>query len=148
MSNKNDIILESPPSQSGDDFWLAQGQKMVEKSLDNVKEGAKALIQGLGLLKSIYLAILGFSGFMPAGEPFFIKSVYLLPLIIWLFALYLGLGVLLTERSEINLFSPEEIREDYNKTLLYKQKKLMNSYWALSGGLILVILLMIFRVGS
>ncbi len=147
MSNKNDIILESRPSQPGDDFWLAQGQKMVENSLDNVKEGAKAIIQGLGLLKSIYLAILGFSGFMPSGGPFIIKSVYLLPLIIWLFALYLSLGVLLTKRGEINLFSPEEIREDYNKTLLYKQQKLKNSFRALSGGLILVILLMIFRVG-
>ena len=147
MSNKNEI-LQSPPSQPGDDFWLEQGQKLVENSLDNVKEGAKAIIQGLGLLKSVYLAILGFSGFIPAGEPFHIKSLYLLPLVLWLFALYLSLSVLLTKRSEIHLFSPEEIREDYNNTLLYKQKNLMNSFRALSVGLILVILLMIFRIGS
>ncbi|MBN1349381.1 hypothetical protein JXJ21_08225 [candidate division KSB1 bacterium] len=146
MSDKNEIILESPPSQPGDDFWLEQGQKMVEKSPENVKEAAKAIIQGLGLLQSIYLAILGFSGFMPPGEPFYIKAVFLLPLVLWLFALYLSLGVLLTEATKINLFSPEEIREDFNKTLLAKQKELMNSYWALSAGLFVVILLIIFRI--
>lgn len=148
MSNKNEIILESPPSQPGDDFWLEQGQKMVENSLENVKEGAKAIIKGLGLLKSVYLAILGFSGFIPAGIPFYHKFLYLLPLIIWLAALYLSLGVLLTRRCEINIFSPEEIRENYKEMLISKQKSLLGSYWALTGGLIVVILLMIFRVVS
>jgi hypothetical protein len=131
-------IYESGPGRPDDEFWLAQGRKMVEDSLPAVREAAKALMTGLGVLQGIYVAILGFGDYAKHMSPP-AAVVFALPLVAWLFALHGCLSVMKTKESTLNLFSPEEIRDSHEQTLKDKQQNLMYAFWRLTVGLILAI---------
>lgn len=124
-------IYDSPPSEPEDEFWLDQGKKMIEDSMRSVRDAAKSLMTGLGLLKTIYLGILGFADFIPARLPQFYKSLFIVPLLFWLFALYHCLLVMMTKRLTINLHSPDNIRSQSGKILMEKQKSLQWAFWSL-----------------
>lgn len=145
MPENKEIIYESAESEPDDEFWLEQGKKMREESLCAVREAAKALITGLGLLKGIYLGILGFADYVPKEIPLSYKSLFIIPLFFWLIALYHSLEVMMTKRLDINLLSPDDIRQKSEKMLLEKHSSLQCSYWTLTIGVLIAILLLIFR---
>jgi hypothetical protein len=145
MPNENEKIYDSPPSEPDDDFWLEQGKQMIEGSFEAVQEAAKALMTGLGLLQSIYLGILGFADYIPKTLSLPVKTIFLLPLVLWLLALHSCLQVMMTKRLDINLFSPDDIRSNYNQVLRDKQKHLKSGFWELTIGLIVAFLLLFFR---
>jgi hypothetical protein len=133
-------VYDSGPEQPDDEFWLAQGRKMVEDSLPAVREAAKALMTGLGVLQGIYMAILGFGDYakkMTLPD----AGMFALPLLAWLVALHGCLSVMKTKERELNLFSPEEIRRDHEQVLKHKQRSLEYAFWELTVGLILAIVL-------
>jgi hypothetical protein len=146
MENKDEKIYESGASQPDDDFWMEQGKKMVERSLDAVQEGAKSLLTGLGLIISVYLGILGFADFIPKSSSILIKALFVLPLLIWLFAVRSCLRVIMTKELFINPFSPDEIQRRYENSLKEKEEDLVSGFRFLSAGLILTIFLFILRL--
>jgi len=146
MASKKEIILDSAPSQPDDDFWLKQGRKMFEGSIDAVREAAKALMAGLELLLAVYFGILGFADFIPEEMPLVKKSLFLLPLLLWLIALYDTLRVMMTQRLDINLRSPDDVRKKSESALLEKQRNLQGAFWMLAIGLVVALLLLIFRL--
>ena len=145
MPNENEKIYDSPPSEPDDDFWLEQGKKMIEGSFGAVQEATKSLMTGLGLLQSIYLGILGFADYIPKTLSLPVKTIFLLPLLFWLLALYSCLQVMMTKRLDITLFSPDDIRSNYNRVLRDKQKNLKSGFWELPIGLVVAFLLLFFR---
>lgn len=136
MPNEGERIYDSPPSDPEADFWLGQGEKMVEASLPATREAAKALMTGLGVLKGIYVAILGFGetakNLSPAG-----MLCAALPLVAWMVALYLCLCVMMTQEYEIHLLSPDSIRKNHCQVLEAKQRNLWYAFLALAIGLVL-----------
>lgn len=146
MPNENEKIYDSGPSKPSDSFWLKQGEKMVEESLASIRGAAKSLMTGLGLLKGIYLGILGFADFVPATLPLPVKGLFILPLLFWLGALYCCLCVMMTKEYEVNLHSPDDIREKSQATLKSKQGSLVCAFWLLAIGLIAAMLLVIYRL--
>lgn len=142
----DEIIYDSAESGPDDDFWLEQGKKLVEDSITAIREAAKALMTGLGLIQGIYLGILGFADFIPKSMPLLQKSVFILPLLFWLISLYDSLQVMMTQQFNIILYSPDDIREKSQQVLLYKQKKLKGAFLTLAIGLVLAFGLLIFRL--
>jgi len=146
MPDQNEKIYESQPSKPMDSFWLKQGEKMFEDSLPSIREAAKSLMTGLGVLKGIYLGILGFSDFVPKAASWTLKGLFILPLLFWLLALYCCLCVMMTKAHSINLHSPESIRQICELTLKEKQNYLLCAFVMLAVGLIIAIFLIIYRV--
>lgn len=146
MPNENEKIYDSPPSKPTDTFWLKQGEKMLKDSLPSIREAAKSLMTGLGLLKAIYLGILGFAEFVPKTMPLPYKALFISPLLLWLCALYCCLCVMMTKEYKINLHSPDDIREKSQSQLKAKQKSLQLAFWLLAIGLITALWLMVFRL--
>jgi len=101
---------------------------------------------GLGVLKGIYLGILGFPDFVPKAALWPAKGLFLLPLLFWLLALYCCLCVMMIKAHSINLHSPESIRQICESTLKEKQKSLLCAFVMLALGLIIAIFLIIFRL--
>lgn len=101
---------------------------------------------GLGLLQGIYLGILGFAEFIPKTLPLRQKSLFILPLLLWLAALYYSLQVLMTRHLHIYRHSPDDIRQKSTEVLLEKQQNLRRAFWCLTTGLVLAFLLVIFRL--
>jgi hypothetical protein len=133
-------VYESGRGQADDELWLAQGRKMVEDSLPAVREAAKALMTGLGVLQGIYVAILGFGDFakqmsLPAA------GLFALPLLAWLIALHSCLLVMKTKEYSLNLFSPDAIRLNHEQVLRDNQRSLTYAFWELTVGLALAIVL-------
>ncbi len=145
MIGEKEIIFESPPSRPDDEFWLEQGRELVKGSITAVLDAAKSLLTGLGLLQGIYLGIIGFADYIPKTMPLHWKSLFLLPLISWLVALSFCLWVVMTKRFEFHPRSPDEIRETYEKILEEKQRFLKAAFVFMALGIILAMLLFIFR---
>ncbi len=139
-------VYDSEPLQPYDNFWLEQGKKMIDGSLDAIGEAAKAMITGLELLQAVYLGILGFSNFIPENLALPHKSLFIVPLLIWLIALYFSLDVMMTKRREINPYAPEDIAQKTGEILQEKQRQLQIAFWLLAVGLMLAMLLFAFRL--
>ena len=146
MADEKEMIYDSAPAEPDDEFWLEQGKKMVGESITAVREAARTLMTGLGLLQGIYLGILGLADYIPATMPLEHKGLFLLPLLLWLTALYHCLQVMMTRRLDINLLSPDDIRKKSEKVLTEKQRKLQWAFWMLVTGLIAALILLVFRL--
>ena len=142
--SETDTILNSEASHATDDFWLQQGKELLAGSFAAVSDAARGLLNGLGLLTSVYLGILGFAEYIPMDMPLAIKSLFVLPLLIWLISLYNVLQVLLTQRIDIVLFSPDDIRQKTEVLLVQKQKNIRWAFWMLTAGLLCAFVLFLF----
>ncbi len=139
-------IYDSAPPEPDDALWLEQGKKMVESSLTAVRDAAKAIMTGLGLLKSIYLGILGFADFIPEEPAVWLQGLFVAPLLLWLISLYSALGVMMTEQLSVNLHSPDDIRNQSEQVLRDKQAGLKSAFWWLTAGLMTAMVLLVFRL--
>ncbi len=146
MPDQNEIIYDSPPAAPDDPFWLEQGQRMVTESLASVRSAATALISALGVIKAIYLGILGFAKFIPEDWAVWYKGLFVLPLLVWLIALYFCVQVVMTRKLTIYLHAPDNIKQTAEKLIIEKQKFLERGYWLLETGLVLAFALLIIRI--
>ncbi len=145
-SKADEKIYLSPPSESDDDFWLEQGQRMLIESLASVRAAANALMTAIGILQGIYLGILGFAKFIPEDLPLVQKALFIIPLLLWLQALHLCIEVVMTELLGVYLHSPSDIREKSTRLLLQKQRSLQHAFWWLAVGLLAAFGLLLFRL--
>ncbi|MGA1840642.1 MAG: hypothetical protein ACMUIU_08455 [bacterium] len=146
MPDPEEIIFESPASDPEDKIWLEQGQKLLEGSFDAVHDAAKSFLTGLEIITGIYLGILGFADFIPDNMNFAVKIIFLIPLILWLIAIYCTLQVLMSKKLTINIHAPDDIRDKIQQLLLEKQRHMKWAFGTFSIGLIAVFLLFILRV--
>lgn len=146
MIETDDEILVSAPSEPDDDFWLEQGRKMLADSLASVRTAAGELMKGLGILQGLYLGILGFTEFVPKTFSVVAKFFFIVPLLLWLVALYHCLKVMMTEAAEVNLNAPGEVRGFYGRLLCEKQAALQQAFWWLFGGLVFGFVMVVFRL--
>lgn len=146
MIEIDDEILVSAPSEPDDDFWLEQGRKMLADSLASVRMAAGELMKGLGILQGLYLGILGFTEFVPKTFSIVAKLFFIVPLLLWLVALYHCLKVMMTEAAEINLNAPGEVREFYRWLLGEKQAALQQAFWWFFSGLLAGFVMVMFRL--
>ncbi|MBU1319334.1 MAG: hypothetical protein KKG33_00485 [candidate division Zixibacteria bacterium] len=147
MTDDNDQIYDSAPSEPNDTLWLEQGRDMLKGSIGSVRDAAKSLMTAAGLLNGIYLGILGLAPFVPEDMDLTQKCLFVIPLIFWAGSLYLGLQVLLTKRLDINLRSPDDIRDKHEALLREKQMLLKFAFWLLTAGLVMALWLIVFRPG-
>jgi hypothetical protein len=143
MTAENQKIYDSGPSKPSDDFWLKHGQTMLTDSLPSIRSAAKSLMTGLGLLKAIYLGILGFADLVPKDAQTVEKAVFVIPLLIWLYALYNCLYVMMTQKLNLNLHCPDDIRAESQAVLKEKQNALTWAFCLLALGLIAATVLLL-----
>jgi hypothetical protein len=143
-----EVIYTSAPSEADDDLWLEQGKRMLSESLATVRSAANALMTALGVLQGIYLGILGFSNFIPKTLPLGHKFLFIVPLLLWLFALYNCIEVAMTEQLIVNLQSPSDIRDQSTHLLVEKQRYLERAFWLLAIGILAAFALLIYRMGT
>jgi len=141
-----EVIYDSPPSESDDDLWLAQGAKMLEESVPGVRNAASELIKALGLLQTVYLGILGFAKFIPENMEVYNKALFIVPIIPWVVATYYCLRVMKTDIVRINLRSPTDIREKATILLEDKQSNLENAFILLIAGIVMAFVMVVFRL--
>jgi len=141
-----EVIYDSPPSESDDDLWLAQGAKMLEESVPGVRNAASELIKALGLLQTVYLGILGFAKFIPENMEVYNKALFIVPIIPWVVATYYCLRVMKTDIVRINLRSPSDIREKATTLLEDKQGNLENAFILLIAGIVMAFVMVVFRL--
>lgn len=142
-----EVIPDSPRADPEHLFWLEQGRKLLTDSvsLAAVREAAKSMMTGLGALQTIYIGVLGFAEFIPKTMDVPLKWFFALPPIPWLWALYLCLKVLKTEGMEVRLKAPNEIRDRLQQLVREKQHDLDVAFWLLLAGLVLAVVLLIWR---
>ena len=145
MENNDEIIFESAAPEPGDKFWLEYGRKLMSGSFEAVTDAAKSLMTGIGVLQGIYLGIIGLADYIPEDMALGTKTLFFFPLLFWLAATYFLMGLLMTKKISINLDSPSDIKEKSAKLLISKQAALNKSFWLLTAGLLIALLLMIFR---
>ena len=141
-----EIIYDSPPPESDDDLWLAQGAKMLEESVPGVRSAASELIKALGLLQTVYLGILGFAKFIPENMEVYNKALFIVPIVPWVVATYYCLRVMKTDIVRINLRSPTDIREKATTLLEDKQSNLENAFILLIAGIVMAFVMVVFRL--
>ena len=141
-----EVIYDSPPSESDDDLWLAQGAKMLEESVPGVRNAASELIKALGLLQTVYLGILGFAKFIPENMEVYNKALFIVPIVPWVVATYYCLRVMKTDIVRINLRSPTDIREKATTLLEDKQSNLENAFILLIAGIVMAFVMVVFRL--
>jgi len=146
MSETGEKIYDSNPSEPDDDFWLEQGRRMLTESLTTIRTAANSLMTALGVLQGIYLGILGFSKFIPESFPFLKKILFVAPLILWLIALYFCVEVAMTERLNIYLHSPTDIKEESISLMLEKQRYLEWAFRLLALGVLTAFGLLLYRL--
>ena len=143
MNETKEIVFDSAEERYDDDFWLEQGRKLVEESLPAAVEAAKELAKGAGLLKAVYLGILGFTDLVEKTDPTAWKLLFALPLVFWLVALYFALGAIMTRRLEIVLHSPDSIRETIDMIMIDKQLKVTWAFAMTTIGLLVALALIV-----
>jgi hypothetical protein len=137
---------ESQPAPPDADLWLEIGRKWVNEGSASIRSAASALMTGLGALQGIYFGILGFAKFIPEYAAVWVKALYAVPLLPWMIALYHCLKAMMTDMSRVNLNSPSDIREKYVEMIEEKQHLLEIAFWFMLVGLIVAIVLVIFRL--
>ena len=137
---------DSPPPKPDDELWLEYGRKMVQDGPAAIRAAATSLMTGLGALQGIYLGILGFAKFIPEDASVVMKGVFTAPLLVWMFALYHCLQVMLTEAADVNLNAPDELRQHYEEWLKARQAYLQTAFWGLLGGILVAIILVVLRM--
>lgn len=141
-----EVIYDSPASEPDDDLWLSHGAKMLEDSVPGVRSAASELIKALGMLQTVYLAILGFAKFIPENMEVYNKALFIAPIVPWVIAIYYCLRVMKTEIVEINLRSPSDIREKATALLEEKQHHLEIAFALLIAGIVLAFVMVVFRL--
>ena len=141
-----ETIYDSPPSETDDDLWLAPGAKILEDSVPGLRSAASELIKALGMLMTVYLAILGFAKFIPENMEVYNKALFIVPIVPWVAAAYYCLRVLKTEMVNINLRSPSDIREKASALVVEKQRYLEIAFALLIAGIVLAFVMVVFRV--
>ena len=145
MKNKNDEVYDSPDSHPDDEFWLTQGREMVKSSITSLTEASKNMLTGLNILQGVYAGIIGFTKYIPEDLDIALKSLFFIPFIFWVIALYFYLKVFFTKKYTLNLFSPEEIKQKYHSICKDKQRSLIIGYWLQGIGIIAFFILLIIR---
>ncbi|MGE0884776.1 MAG: hypothetical protein AB7P14_14625 [Blastocatellales bacterium] len=136
---------DSPPTPPDADLWLEYGRKLVNDAPASLRGAATSLMTGLGALQGIYLGILGFTKLAENTDKT-VKLLLIVPLVVWMLALYHCLKVLMTNVSEVHLNSPSDLREDYARMIAEKQHLLTVAFWLMLGGLTVAIALVVFRL--
>ena len=146
MNNPEDKIWPSAASSPDDDYWLEQGRKLHGESLAAVRTAAENLLKGLAALQGLYLAILGFSKYVPETIGVVEKFLFITPLGLWMLATYHTVQVQMTEAHEVNLHAPDEIRDWLNALARDKQRSLQTALWWFFVGLTAAAVMIILRV--
>lgn len=146
MKPDSEVIYDSPASSPDDDLWLAHGAKMIEDSVPALRTAATELIKALGMLMTVYLAILGFAKFIPENMEVYNKALFVVPIVPWVFAIYYSLRVLKTDLLSVNLRSPSDIREKAAALLEAKQHHLDTAFVLLIAGIVVAFALIVFRI--
>jgi hypothetical protein len=139
-------IFDSADPEPDDELWLEYGKKLVLESLASVRNAANSMLSALGVLQGIYLGILGFSEFIPKDWLVYTKALFILPAGLWMFALFLCLKVTMTEIGQLNIFSPDKIREEATRSLEEKQGYLQSAFALMVAGFVLVFVLILVRL--
>ena len=144
----DEIIYASPPSNPDDDLWLEQGRKLATESLANVRAAATELLKAVGMLQTIYLGLLGFADIIPKTLDLQWKLLFVTPAVPWLGAIYYCLRVLMTEEFTVNLYDVNDVKALLTELAGTKQSHLQAAFAMLGTGLVLALLLLVFRATS
>ncbi len=137
-------IFPSAPVEPDDDFWLQEGQRLVTESLVSVRNAANALTAALGVLQSFYLGIIGFDKLTNVSA--MAKALFLLPMALWLIALYLCLAIVMTKKFPVFTHAPSDIRDKTMQLVMQKQNQLQWAFGLLAAGLLSASILLYWRL--
>jgi len=119
---------------------------MVEDSIPSLRNAASELLKAFAMLMTVYLGILGFAHFIPENLEAYNKALFIVPIVLWVIAVFYCLRVMKTEIVRINLRSPSEIRDRAAKLLRQKQRYLEVAFGLLITGIVFAVLMIVFRL--
>ena len=140
-----DKVYDSLPSQPDDGFWLDQGREMVKSSIPALTEASKTMVTGLNILQGIYAGIIGFTKYIPEDLDILLKSLFFIPFIFWVIALFFYLNVSFTKKYTFHLLSPGDVKEKYISICKDKQRSLTIGYCLQGAGIVAFFILFIIR---
>ncbi len=129
-----------------DEFWLEQGKEFVKSSIPAIQDAGKHLITMLTTMQGIYLAAVAYSEIMKTVGTFpkWQYFVLVLPLLIWLGALYFALNIFRTKGYEIHLNAPDEIKRKLDEIASFKQNNLNRTYYLIVFGFLVAVFNIVF----
>ena len=130
--------IKGQPLDAEDTFWLEQGRELLKGSIAAIENAGKQLITLLTTMQGIYLGAVAYSEFTKklAHVPVWQHLVLIIPLLIWLCALYFALNIFRTQAYKIRLNAPGEIEAAFDRIAAAKQKFLSFTYWLIVLGLL------------
>ena len=114
---------KSVPMDEISEFWLENARSLLKDSIKSIEDTAKQIIAVSGILEGIYFHAIAYSEIrscinLGAG------ILYLLPLALWLIAIYFAIKVFSPRVYETNIGSDTESKETFMQMVCYKHKKL------------------------
>jgi len=142
-----DEILQSSVLTDEEKFWLEQGKKYVDKSIDAIEAAGKQLLAMLTTVNGIYLAAVTFSDLMKTSLEFAYRILFIAPFLLWLAAIFFAMRLFKTQKHQVVLISPDDIKKFYQRVVSHKQSQLNWCFVFLVGGLVVVMIALLLRHG-
>ncbi len=136
---------ESTAEQSSSDaekFWKEQGRELLKSSIPSIEAAGKQLITLLTTMQGIYLGVVAYSEFskklaeIPKAQHFLL----VIPLLIWLGALYAALHIFRTQKYTFHPDDVKKIQETYENIAAVKQQTLTPTFQLIVAGLLAAVI--------
>lgn len=142
-----DVQNGRPPSP-GQAFFLQKYREMKSSSPDKHDELAKSFITTVGMLTTMYFAVVTFSKILTKASWF--KLIALTPILLWLSAILFALLALLPERYTVLKDAPASVEQFLEEVTAHKHKCVRYCGWLTFTGLVVLmvtLVLYVFNVG-
>lgn len=140
---KEEPIAGQAPANSNEVevFWKEQGRELLKRSISAIEAAGKQLITLLTTMQGIYLGVVAYSEFTKklADIPPWQHFLLVIPLLIWLIALYFALKIFHTQEYTFHPDDVEAIRKSYQTITALKQKNLDLTYRWIVAGLVVAV---------
>jgi len=130
-------------------FFLQKYREMKSNSPDKHDGLAKSFITTVGMLTTIYFAVVTFSKILT--RPGWFKFIALMPILLWLFAVISALIALLPRRYTVLKDVPVSVEKFLEEVTEHKYKCVRYCGWLIFAGLVLLmvtLVLYLFNVGE
>jgi len=127
-------------------FFQRKSWEMKTNSPDKHDELAKSFITTVGMLTTIYFAVVTFSTILT--KPWWFKSIAVMPILIWLFAIKSALMALLPRKYTTLRDVPASVEEFLEEVAEHKYKCVRYCGWLTLAGLVVLMITLVLYLSN